>query len=217
MILNLANEINDDWLKKAYPGGIEAYRKSEKKASDEAMEILEGDDKTGKDPDNLSEHPQTACLMLPIRPQFGKQIVSDRPGRTPLEELHVTLMFLGDTSDIPPLQYIEKMVWDVVSVSEPIVGKLNGVGHFAKGPDGIPFYANFDSKALPGFRQTLVDWFKNHGVVSPSEHGYTSHITLFYYEGPTPSVEVPSVEIKFDAVRIQWGDRNFDIPFGGKV
>lgn len=36
-IVDLTGDENDDWLKKAYPGGIEKYRADEKKLHDEIL------------------------------------------------------------------------------------------------------------------------------------------------------------------------------------
>jgi len=38
-VIDLTGDANDDWIKKAYPGGIEKYRKDEALAHDLAMEM----------------------------------------------------------------------------------------------------------------------------------------------------------------------------------
>ena len=85
---------------------------------------------------------------------------------TPANELHLTLLYLGDTSET---EYDAGQLFEWLSEwareQQPINGKLNGVGKFnSVSPEGVPVYLSYDSPELPAFRQSLVDFFRSKGL-----------------------------------------------------
>jgi len=153
------------------------------------------------------------AFMLP--PEAADLLAWKRPDAEKPEDLHITLAYLGDTTK---LEYSEKAMLDCLSrfVSQvaPVSGNVNGYGRFA-GEHGVsPVYANFDAPGLPDFRQKLVTYLAYDGIEVVSNHGYTPHITLAYIpqNDPTPTLNIPDLNITFGEVVLAWGNNRTAIP-----
>jgi len=138
----------------------------------------------------------------------------------PANELHLTLLYLGDTSETT---YDAGQLFDWLAEwargQQSIKGKLNGVGKFnSVSPEGAPVYLSYDSPELPAFRQSLVDFFQSKGLQLEFNHGFTPHITLAY----TPNykdgwlIDVPQQEITFNEVVLAYGENHFVAPLGNQ-
>lgn len=139
---------------------------------------------------------------------------------TPANELHLTLLYLGDTGETA---YDEGQLFEWLAEwargQQPIKGKLNGVGKFnSVSSEGVPVYLSYDSPELPAFRQSLVDFFQSKGLRLEFNHGFTPHITLAY----TPNykdgwlIDVPQQEITFNEVVLAYGGNHFVAPLGNQ-
>lgn len=150
-------------------------------------------------------------------------VIADLPNATPANELHLTLVYLGTVEDGISKEMLIEVVKGFAAGHAPVRGILNGLGRFMtnEGNDTSAFYASFDAQALPEFRQDLVDALGMVGIKSPSEHGYSPHITLAYLpmDEATPVVELPSGEIALNEVVIAWGGErvNFALTGAGKA
>jgi 2'-5' RNA ligase len=142
----------------------------------------------------------------------------------PAKDLHITLAYLGDTSD-PDVAgnyfHCKQALNEVSRRMPPISGVLNGIGRFHQdeGSGTQALWAAFDSPDLPAWRQELVEALGALSVPVGDNHGFTPHITLAYLpsDAPTPRVELPAGELTFDRLTLCWGDNRQAWPLLGKV
>lgn len=159
--------------------------------------------------------------MLAFYPQepperwfFGTD--GDLPGArfTPHAELHLTLVYLGDTQEMRTgMGMAVRALHAFAAHHGPVAGRVNGAGRFADDEEGAqPFVALYDASALPTFRQDLIGALGCVGMTSASEHGFIPHLTLAYLPVgvPTPNF-TPDFKLDFDTLWLVWnGER---IPF----
>lgn len=163
------------------------------------------------------------ALMLPQEIGVALQaIVGQLPsGSTPvpIEEMHLTLCYLGDTETltISP-EAITAVLAQFSAEWGPMAGVLNGVGLFnvVQEDGALPLYASFDAPRLPAFRQALVDKLTQAGIVFAGEHGFVPHITVAYVPAGTElPADMPRTSFVFSAVTLAWGDARADYPLHG--
>ena len=135
----------------------------------------------------------------------------------PIENLHVTLAYLGNVADVAPYQdTIRRVLAEFAHGHAPVEGTINGVGRFANtDSDGTnAVYANYDAPALPRFRGDLVEALQAAGVPVASNHGYTPHITLAYVPeaAPTPDIRPPQIPLAFNSFTLAWGEERSNYP-----
>lgn len=137
------------------------------------------------------------------------------------EDMHVTLLFLGEVSKIANPDMVKAVIADVAQSYRPLTGQINGIGRFVQThKEGYHvIYASPDLRALSGLRQDVVNHLSNHGIDSPSEHGFVPHITLTYVpEGTsTPDVLQKPIPVTFDAISVVIGGERTDYKFRGDM
>jgi 2'-5' RNA ligase len=135
----------------------------------------------------------------------------------PSDELHITLAFLGETAGVDADKATLLAALDSFAVeNKPLAGIVSGFGRF-KGEDGKDaIYASFDSPELPEFRQRLLSVIGQAGAQVERNHGFTPHITLAYIPSsePTPDLELPELQIEFDAIALAWEEAVHLLPLG---
>lgn len=127
---------------------------------------------------------------------------------TPANELHLTLVYLGEVGQIGFGQGdLLKWVMHFAQENPIIRGMVSGVGRFntadAEGRQAI--YASYDSLMLAPFRFWLADRLP----YGPENHGFTPHITIAYVpaDAPMPNILPAAREIVFDRIGVAWGDQ----------
>ena len=161
-----------------------------------------------------SEPSEQAMVALAIPAEASQKLIASIQGQlasgiTPIDNLHITLAYLGRTKDIDADQ---SEVLDVLKIfagrHQPIKGKIGGVARFIPGNGKTPLVVLFDSADLPKFRQDLVDDLELGVVPLDSEHGFVPHITLAYLTQDSPKVEidVEPIEMCIDAISLVWGN-----------
>lgn len=162
------------------------------------------------------------ALMVP--PDVAQRIVALDGVTEPAEQLHLTLCFLGDSTETPLSNNQERVLaavrdWALRS-GQPVEGTINGVGRFynAESDGTNAVYLAPDLPALPALRQSLVEAIDHAGFDYAQNHGFTPHITVAYVpEGaPTPDIHVEA-PIRFDRVTLAWGDAQYDFPLGAQA
>jgi 2'-5' RNA ligase len=129
-------------------------------------------------------------------------------GGLPVEELHVTLAYLGQDIDDPEALATLVQAWALAT--PPLECSISGIGVFAPtvGSDGLPVtYASVDCADLPAARQRLVDLLTASGQPVATTHGFTPHMTLAY-----------SDEIEADAASVvtSWTSESVVLFVGGE-
>lgn len=134
------------------------------------------------------------------------------------DDLHITLCYLGDADTLTPYkEAIEDRLAIFGDQERPIVGILNGWGTFCglEEDGNDPVYLNFDSAALPAFRQRLLSAIEDITGTLGQIHGFTPHITLSYvpkdgamYAPPM----LPRHALTFDNFALLWGNHRIIFP-----
>jgi 2'-5' RNA ligase len=133
-----------------------------------------------------------------------------QPGGEPVEQLHVTLAYLGQAVMLSDIDLLKQKVAEFAARTAPISGTISGTGHFTGGPEPVT-YASIDLPTLPAARERLV--FDLNYVATPSrEHGFTPHITLAYAD---LNAAVPNLPVTFDTVSLVLAGERIDFPLSG--
>lgn len=158
--------------------------------------------------------------VIALFPSFQVAQMLSKFGSEEAKDLHITLAFLGETSEIQDTS----MLLDVISVLAkdylPMSGKINGVGRFNMfDPQKQDvFIALPDIPALPLFRQNTFEFIKELGFTPLEDHGFTPHITLSYLQEneSIPTEMIPPFSLQFNDVSVVLGEDRYDFPFGDR-
>lgn len=167
-----------------------------------------------------------AMLAFVLDDSDAKALLSAVPmGIEPVSDLHLTLMYLGDTRALSSevRESARRALGSFTTRNGPITGVVSGVGRFTndEGDGTNALYASFDAGELTALRDNLVEAMGGAGVVSPSEHGFTPHITLAYIpsDAPTPDIDVPVLKLTFKEITLAWAGEHecFYLTGGGAM
>ena len=135
----------------------------------------------------------------------------------PPEEMHLTVVYLGDVAIFPGF---DKFVTDLEAIASdrpPLKGKISGTGRFnaSEHSDNLDvIYACFDSSELCDFREELLELLETYGIKPVCNHGFTPHITLAYVEPSEDlTVRVPSIEVSFSSFVLAIGEEQQEFKF----
>jgi len=146
-----------------------------------------------------------------LKPSEARALVL--PTGEPIDELHCTLVFLGDKSQLGNTDKLKQAVSSYAENAPALQGRVSGIGRFTSVPDGepTPVYASIDSPGLPEWRQGLVRALQDAGYPPNTEHGFTAHITLSYIPAsdPMPIGSVPAIDLNFDLLWLAIGDERY--------
>ncbi len=207
-----------DHVAKNAPGSSDVHvdstgggsQKPKKKLAPGAVEVEKAD--RSKDPGVM------IALRLPTN--TANAIALGGENAEPPEKLHVTLAYLGRMSQVGSggIAAATEAIAAVCGV--PILrGALAGVGRFAgtESSDGKDVVIGLvDVPGLTDLRYRLVMELLARGVVLPSKHDYTPHVTLAYVaEGaPTPRLDerLRLRDIYFDKIVLAVNDADTVFP-----
>lgn len=136
------------------------------------------------------------------------------PGGEPVDELHITLAYLGDLSEYDPsadLSPLDDVVAAYASETVPLSGSVSGLGRFnpSESSEGkAPIIALVNVPGLQEWRAGLVQRLQAAGFSVSTTFAYTPHITLAYVDAgaPMPVKYIPSVPLVLDQVTVAIGD-----------
>ena len=168
-----------------------------------------------------SEQTETpAMVAFAVPSEIGKQLLASvipdltvDAKITPLSELHLTLIYFGDATEVTNAGKTRADVLNVIqefaSEHACVLGKISGFGLFRLDDDTRCLYASFDAPALSAFQYDLVHEMDEAEIPFREEHGFVPHITLAYLpatlECDLANLQVPNVEICFEEVVLAWG------------
>ena len=151
-----------------------------------------------------------------LNPEIASQLAL--PDGEPVEDMHLTLAFLGDSSNFTGnIEALKQTLASFAYSAVPLTGTLSGVGRFNPGEGGIsPVYASVNVSRLHHTREQLVHTLELTGYQLDHTHEYTPHITLAYIpaDAPMPVSSVPPLPLRFDTIWLCVGDERFSFPFG---
>jgi 2'-5' RNA ligase len=139
-----------------------------------------------------------------------------------VEDIHLTLGFLGTTTDLTPAQLaaLPRTVARLAKAQGPLSGVLGGIGRFgaSKNSGGKDvLWAAADLPELPAFRHKLVSALDRAGVPVKTDHGFTPHLTLAYMS-PQTKVALPHLDpipVRFNTVVVAVGGKQTRYPLKG--
>lgn len=127
-------------------------------------------------------------IALAVPGDAGAQVAVE--GGTPVDELHVTLAYLGNVEDHrDPVAFLRlaRQLSALAASHRPLTAKFGGPGKFlgvAKGNDAA--YLSVDSPGLPELRAACVEAARGVGLPEDQTHGFTPHVTVTYQPPGTP-------------------------------
>lgn len=147
---------------------------------------------------------------------FASDIAVD--GGEAAEDLHLTLLYLGDPADYD-LELVSAAL-KLFSVRQcwTLQGRVAGVGRFIGDGDQDVVVALVDCPDLAYLRQRLTEFLWDQGVPCNAEsgHGYVPHITLAYVTkgDAVPTGPVDAVEFSMDSLTLASGPerKTYDFP-----
>lgn len=154
----------------------------------------------------------TQLAMIAVYPRPDEQAALAELGDQDAEKLHVTLVFLGEIGSFD-VGTVKNALGEVSANFPPIDGQVGGVGRFRAGDDGTPIIALPSVRGLAELRGAVAGLLAMRGVESPSEHGWTPHLTLRYAQaGDEGLPAVPDVPLHFDSISYVEADVRTDFP-----
>lgn len=176
-----------------------------------------------RSPDRTTSAGHTGVMIyLPLSDDVKAQIAALDGVTQPAEELHITLAYLGDSTEAP-LSTSKARVLELIGEWsggqwDELTGSINGYGRFMTVEDGDTnaVYLSPDLPDLPAFRASLVDWLSTTGIEYAQGHGYTPHVTVAYVPvaEPTPALKPDDIMLSINTVSVAWGDEHYDFPLG---
>lgn len=161
-----------------------------------------------------SDHAMIALrIPLPIAQQIAI------PGGEPARDLHVTLVYLGDSTLIPKkhMGELTKRLKAIASEQTPITGRIQGYGRFNPSPDEDVIWVGLDSPDLPELRHKVLQAVLDSAVEPAGDHGFTPHITLAYVEpGEGEDSLPPDLDVEIKNLCFAMGDQEIVMPLAGK-
>lgn len=153
----------------------------------------------------------SAMIALFLPEDIAQQIAI--PGGEPAEELHLTLLFLGEDFSEAKTNRVVTTLAAFAEGQPDIAGLLNGFARFTEAEPN-PFVLVFDSPDLNEVQAELTHLLEMNEIDYARDHGFTPHITLAFL-GPDddpPFEEFEPVDVTFPQVTLVVGDNSWDFP-----
>ena len=161
-------------------------------------------------------------VMVCVRPDAPERFVVD--GGTPLEEIHLTLLYLGTTEtfdDSAAEQAREVLSSEIAPEFKGLVGEISGLTTFrTEDGEAAPLVLLVD---VPGLAELYVKSLHSLRAALGSEaqpycnHGFTPHITLGYGVGEELmgfAQSLVGLKVKFDELELVVGTETSNWPLG---
>jgi len=149
----------------------------------------------------------SAIIGFFLPPEVSQKLVIS--GGTPIDEMHITLVSLGEKENLPPgaAQSALEICKSYARSTSSVFGHINGIARFSGNGTSTskdPLVALVDIPELSDFRSDLIRTLERGGVPVNRQHGFTPHITLAYIDkdAPIPIQRLDPVGIKLDTITI---------------
>lgn len=142
-------------------------------------------------------------------PEAVKEALKE-PGGEPVEQMHLTLVYLGKAADFADQQgAITQAVREWAETYQPLEGSIAGYGVWDT-DDGKVLTASVDVVGMSRAREDLVNRLKMHSVDFEETHDFNAHVTIKYYDAgelPEMPASVPTAAKNFtlDTVLVAFG------------
>jgi 2'-5' RNA ligase len=186
-------------------------------------QVYDQPDTTAPDDDSdVLDDPKLTGVMVALfpDPEAAKKIAV-RGGDDP-EDLHVTLAYLGKTSDQAgegltleaATSKIVAAAQTAAATFQPLSGTVGGVGKFPDHGDGVPVFAPVDVVGLGAVREAVVDALEAGGLPVKMDHGFTPHMTLGFNLDMDLIPDSEPVPVEFTHLVVAVGGTHTRIPLG---
>jgi 2'-5' RNA ligase len=140
-------------------------------------------------------------------------------GGVPSDEMHVTLVYMGNINDIPNHDELVDTVKAFAKGKDKITGKISGLGRFngsGSSNNKDVLYASVDLPILPEFRQGLVEVLEENDFPVNKLHGYTPHMTITYFpsDSKLPIDRIDTQDVEFGSIFLVLGEKTIEVPLG---
>lgn len=174
------------------------------------------------------KEPHPGAMVAFMAPQPIKDFFTpflNFEGCTTPEDLHCTLIYLGDASDISETQAseIKQVCMETAFDYGPLDIKIGGFGRFLTDDDGQVLYASLDSVGLNELRADLSKSISPI-VDFPKDHGFCPHMTLGFLKPGTaqeePSctkAEIPDWNADVVSLVMAGDQYHFELPGAGEA
>lgn len=162
-------------------------------------------------------------VMIAWKPSDHERHRIAVPDGTPCDEVHLTIKYLGKTSDWTEEQQrtILGVVTQVAQKHGPIAGRVNRLGRFyteGENDEGDPIWLGGDFRGLRELRDDIVHALNAAGIVYEDTYpDFTPHITVGYIdsERDMPPVTINAFDTVIDNVTVYWGGLEYPIALDG--
>ncbi len=139
-------------------------------------------------------------------------------GDEAVEELHCTILFLGDTQQAGyHVEDVVKATRRVAAQMGAFLARVSGIGTFDIGDGKHVTYASVDAPGLNELHTALRQSLEMYGIYASRDHGYSPHITLQYHEpGKGPTDMPPILEWAVGELHVVWAGQHFLVPLGAQ-
>lgn len=154
--------------------------------------------------------------MLALVPPISSAMDLAWPGGEPADELHVTLLYLGDAAKLTEqdLNRVRAAAEKVANQHEPILAEIGGLGRFfTPDSDGNNAVIGLvDHPDLPAMRNELAT---NLEGLYADNHGFSPHMTLAYVpaDAPTPENAFQPGKVLFSGIWLFLAGERYEYPF----
>ncbi len=156
-------------------------------------------------------------VMVALRPPEPVCDALAQEGGEPVENMHVTLAYLGSTNLVSQ-EALRRAVVGFSWAVGPVVGRISGYGQFAS-EDGAVLVALWDVPGLDRFRVSLLDFMADEGLTTVDNHGFTPHQTIAYADTPFKTFpklpEDAEGEHEFGSIILAFGGEWEEYPLNG--
>lgn len=194
-------------------------------STQQSKQVYRGDGKQERAVDSEPVHTGMMVAFM-LDPATAEQLAID--GGEPVEDLHCTLAYLGDSMEEPPVgklhplrtsENLSAVLKAFAQSASPINGNVGGIGRFtpSESSDGIsPVIALVNAPGLQDFRRRLVGIMQSAGYHVANNFDYSPHITLSYIDNdaPMPLDNVVNIPLQFDSLCLAIGDDRYYFPIG---
>ena len=163
-------------------------------------------------PEDIAKQLQDAC----------KKILPPGADPLPLEQMHLTLFYLGEMTKLEFTQSrLLQACKEFARTHAPLGGMIGGIARFNGGGnvDKTALVALWDCPDLSQFRQELVEHLHAAGIDEVidegEEHGFIPHITIAYVPADTTlngDFALAPIPLSFNELTVAWGEEWHHIP-----
>jgi 2'-5' RNA ligase len=156
-------------------------------------------------------------VALRLPPAAAGRLALGTSGAEAAEDLHVTLVYLGDSDELDPnaLGRLHDGLSALAARTPPVSGRVTGYGRFTNDEEDV-LWAGLDAPDLAELRHEVLQEARGAGLEPAGDHGWTPHVTLAYVEpGAGEDAAPPDVPVTFRYLSVVSGGREVALRLAG--